>query len=109
MTDQPQADHAAWEEILAAMEAQVSAAEAAVADQGTEASDIIQPDAWTAPTGVGPLPAALASRVEELLVRQQGVATLLKEAARGTRRVDRAIARLNLAQPRPPVYVDLPA
>jgi len=66
-------------------------------------------DPWTPPVNLGPLPAHLAGRARTLLARQLYISRELTSAARNSRRHDRAISRLQVASPAPPVYLDTPA
>ncbi|WP_182112589.1 MULTISPECIES: hypothetical protein [unclassified Actinotalea] len=98
---------AAWEAALATLEMDVAQAEAMLAlDRIAEAPPR---DPWSPPSGLGPLPLALADRARTLLDRQIDVGRRLAEAAELSRRHHRAAQALRQAPPSVPVYLDTPA
>lgn len=98
--------HRAWEQALAALELDVDVAERMLAlDRIAEAP----PNRWAPPTGLGPLPLALADRAKALLDRQIEVGRRLAEAAELSRRHLRAAHAMRGTAPSAPVYLDVPA
>lgn len=97
----------AWADALAALEMDVAEAETMLAvDHVFEAT---VKDPWTPPVGLGPLPAHLVERARTLLARQLEVSQRLANAAKNSRRHDRAVANMQFTVPAPPVYLDTPA
>ncbi len=99
--------HDAWEATLAEFELTLDEAEAMLAADHVPAPDASA--AWTPPTGIGRIPAPLVERARTLLARQIDVSRRLATAAGASRREGRAISRMTLGTPAPPVYVDIPA
>ncbi len=97
----------AWADALAAMEIDVSEAEAMIAVDHIFEAEVRDP--WTPPANLGPLPAHLVERARTLLARQLHVSAQLANAARNSRKHDRAVATMQLTTPAPPVYLDTPA
>lgn len=97
---------AAWEEALAALELDVD-----LAEQMLTLDHLADRPAatWAPPTGLGPLPVALADRARAVLARQIEVGRRLAEAADLNRRHSRAAEAMRSAPPAAPVYVDTPA
>ena len=97
----------AWADALGALEMDVAEAEAMLAvDHVFEATTR---DPWTPPVNLGPLPAHLVERARTLLGRQLDVSRKLADAARNSRRHDRAMSHMRDNPPTPPVYIDTPA
>lgn len=97
----------AWADALAALELDVAEAEAMLAVDHVFDAHVRDP--WTPPQGLGPLPAHLSERARALLARQLQVSRMLTQAARDSRKHDRAVQRLQASTPTPPVYLDTPA
>jgi hypothetical protein len=100
---------AGWERVLADLEAWVDRAEALLSDGATSHLPPSQP--WSAPEGLGPLPAELRDRVLALLERQDVVVDAARAALRRTGDQRRVTDRVGAATaaPRGPVYLDLRA
>lgn len=102
----PATFRAAWESALAALEVDVVAAERMLALDRIAQTPVSR---WAPPTGLGPLPLALADRAKALLDRQIEVGRRLAEAAELSRRHLRAAHAMRATEPSAPVYLDLPA
>lgn len=97
----------AWVTALASMEVELEQAQAMLAlDRVFEETTI---DPWRPPSNLGPLPAHLVERARTLLARQLDVSRQLADAARMSRRHERAVTRLHGGSASPPVYLDTPA
>ncbi len=96
---------AAWEAALTALELDVDEAERMLDHEHVPTAT----DPWTAPTGLGPLPAPLADRARALLVRQSEVSRRVAEAAILARRHSAVAQAMRAKPPAVPVYIDLPA
>lgn len=97
---------AAWEAALEALELDVDQVERALALRDIA---LDPPDPWRPPSGLGPLPAALADRARALLDRQIEVSRRVAEAAALARRHARAAQAMRSAPEASPVYLDTPA
>lgn len=97
----------AWDAALDALEMDVAEAERMLT--ADHLADEPPRSAWTPPTGLPPLPAALVERARALLDRQLAVAEQLARAAALSRRHHRAAEAMRSVPPAPPVYVDTPA
>jgi len=95
---------AAWEAALTALELDVELAERVLEHDHVPAPV----DPWTAPTGLGPLPIALAGRAQALLGRQLEVSRRLAEAALLAKRHGQVAQAMRSAPPALPVYLDTP-
>ncbi|MPV38440.1 hypothetical protein [Georgenia subflava] len=95
--------HERWVAALTALEVDVDEAERSLTGDHVPAGR----DPWTPPGGLGPLPAALRTRAEELLARQLEVARQVTEAASMGRRQARAVQAMRANGPARPVYVDM--
>jgi len=95
---------AAWDAALTALELDVDVAERMLGHDHLPAT----PDPWTVPTGLGPLPAALADRARALLDRQVEVSRRVAEAAVLARRHGQVAQAMRSAPPALPVYLDTP-
>jgi hypothetical protein len=97
----------AWAAALDALELDVAAAEALLAD-GQRTRDLPAADPWSPPAGLGPLPLDLRPRADGILTRQLAAATDLVRALATTRRQAAAAGRLETGgsgAPRP-AYLD---
>jgi len=97
----------AWADALGALELDVAEAETMLAVDHVFSATVRDP--WTPPTNLGPLPAHLVERARTLLGRQLDVSRQLADAARNSRRHDRAVSHLKAGTATPPVYIDTPA
>lgn len=98
--------HAAWREALDRLEADVTAAEALLADEH-RLRDLPVPDPWHPPAGLGPLPLDLRVRADDVLRRQTTVAQRLATSIAGTVRQAAVLDRVESARPGPrPSYLD---
>lgn len=116
MNAAPGGPHHAWEVELDRLESDVTATEELLTRlTGTTPTDETDPaataPAWTAPTGLGTLPAELLPRAEALLVRQQQVTELLRTAQSATTRQRDFAARVTgaTATRATPAYLDVNA
>lgn len=98
--------NAAWEAALQALELDVEQVERTLALRDIA---LDPPDPWRPPSGLGPLPAALADRARALLDRQIEVSRRVAEAAALARRHARAAQAMRSAPEASPVYLDTPA
>lgn len=94
----------AWDAALTALELDVDVAERTLGHDHLPET----PDPWAPPTGLGPLPAALADRARALLGRQVEVSRRVAEAAVLARRHGQVAQAMRSTAPSPPVYVDTP-
>src|SRR5690606_7025139 len=94
----------AWEAALTALELDVAQAEAALAADHLEPVPV---ERWAPPQLDGPLPFALLDRARALHERQVEVARRLGEAARLSRRHQRAAEAMRAGGAAVPVYVDV--
>lgn len=97
---------AAWVAALEALELDVEQVERTLALRDIA---LDPPDPWRPPSGLGPLPAALADRARVLLDRQIEVSRRVAEAAALARRHARAAQGMRSAPEASPVYLDTPA
>ena len=97
---------AAWEAALEALELDVTQVEHTLALRDIA---LDPPDPWRPPSGLGPLPLALADRARALLERQIEVSRRVAEAAALARRHARAAQGMRSAPEASPVYLDTPA
>lgn len=97
---------AAWEAALEALELDVAEVERMLALRDIA---LDPPDPWRPPTGLGPLPMALADRARVLLERQIEVSRRVAEAAALARRHARAAQGMRSVPEASPVYLDAPA
>lgn len=94
----------AWDAALTALELDADLAERMLGHDHLPAT----PDPWTVPTGLGPLPAALAERARALLNRQVEVSRRVAEAAVLARRHGQVAQAMRSVPPAAPVYLDTP-
>ncbi|WP_084125114.1 hypothetical protein [Demequina sp. NBRC 110054] len=105
----PEADtdwDAAWERTLTELELDVAQAELLLTSNHRDVA--LRKKPWVPPQ-LPPLPASMVERARTLLDRQMKVSQLLGEAARESRRHNRAVARMQVSAPARPVYIDTPA
>jgi hypothetical protein len=98
---------AAWENALTSLELEVELVERMLTLD--HLADLPSRARWTPPTGLGPMPAALADRARALLARQIEAGRQVAEAASLNRRHQAAAQALRAAPPSAPVYLDVPA
>jgi len=106
--------HAAWRAALDELEALVAEADAFGSATGTrlQAGDggpapLPSPRRWTPPTGLGPLPADLATRASSLAERQRGVLGRLEAARAAVLQHLGAVRTVEAShEPSRPVYLD---
>lgn len=106
MTPGPDADVAAWEEILHGLEADLARSESALGD----APDV-SADPWTPPVGAPLLPLALLPRARDLLARQEAVQAPLTAALEEILELRRTVAPRAVATHAPvrAAYLDIRA
>jgi hypothetical protein len=96
----------AWTAVLDALELDVAAAHALLADTQRE-RDLPITDPWSPPAGLGPLPLDLRPRADAVLARQLAVAAAVTCALATTRRQAAVAFRLDTGHDAPrPSYVD---
>jgi hypothetical protein len=93
-----------WEQILDRLEVECAGIELAL-----EAGEPPPYDPWEPPTGVGPLPACLRTRAEEILGRQQRAIAAVSRAASTAARHQQLNGRLRTGTSSASVYVDVRA
>lgn len=96
-----------WEAALTQIEDALDEAEALVAP-GFLFDEVQVPriGLWVPPADLGPLPAALAARVTEILDRQSALAPRVEEAARAARAHLKAVGSMQTNDTSASVYVD---
>lgn len=96
-----------WEAALTQIEEALDEAEALVAP-GFLFDEVQVPriGLWVPPADLGPLPAALAARVTEILDRQRALAPRVEEAARAARAHLKAVGSMQTNDTSASVYVD---
>ncbi len=96
-----------WEAALTEIEDALDEAEALVAP-GFLFDEVQVPriGLWVPPADLGPLPAALAARVTEILDRQRALAPRVEEAARAARAHLKAVGSMQTNDTSASVYVD---
>ena len=96
-----------WAAALDALEADVAAVEAVLADD----TDTPVAAAWTPPDDLGPLPLDLVPRAEALLARQFNATQAVGLALTANRKLSTAAARIEAGSPGAPrpAYVDYSA
>ncbi|WP_091555857.1 hypothetical protein [Micromonospora pattaloongensis] len=98
--------HEAWTAALDALELDVAAAEALLAETH-RASDNALPDPWRPPGGIGPLPLDLRPRAEAILARQTAAAQALARQMVMNRQQTAMVARFETGGSQTgPAYVD---
>ena len=108
--EQPEAalpERTPWEAALTQIEDALDEAEALVAP-GFLFDEVQVPriGLWVPPADLGPLPAALAARVTEILDRQRALAPRVEEAARAARAHLKAVGSMQTNDTSASVYVD---
>lgn len=108
--EQPEAalpEQTPWEAALTQIEDALDEAEALVAP-GFLFDEVQVPriGLWVPPADLGPLPAALAARVTEILDRQRALAPRVEEAARAARAHLKAVGSMQTNGTSASVYVD---
>jgi hypothetical protein len=108
--EQPEAalpEQTPWEAALTQIEEALDEAEALVAP-GFLFDEVQVPriGLWVPPADLGPLPAALAARVTEILDRQRALAPRVEEAARAARAHLKAVGSMQTNDTSASVYVD---
>ncbi|WPF81760.1 hypothetical protein SANBI_003073 [Sanguibacter sp. 4.1] len=108
--EQPEAalpEQTPWEAALTQIEDALDEAEALVAP-GFLFDEVQVPriGLWVPPADLGPLPAALAARVTEILDRQRALAPRVEEAARAARAHLKAVGSMQTNDTSASVYVD---
>ena len=100
--------HSAWTAALDALEADVEAVEALLAEDH-RMRDTPRTDPWAPPAGLGPLPLDLRPRVDAILARQLAAARAVATAMVTNRRQAALLDRVEVgrqAHPPRPAYVD---
>jgi hypothetical protein len=97
--------HRAWTAALDALELDVAATEAMLADC-QPAADLPAVDPWSPPPGLGPLPVELQPRADAILTRQLATATAVARAAASARQQAVVALRLQTGRDADPAYLD---